>query len=158
MERKKETSSSDGGYEKDWRWDNGGWWFRAPLVKGGRVNEGYRREISRMVRHLLDQEEKQGGRQRWKWENLRKEGGPENNSRASNSASNDCTSWNRGGDLSIGPGHGSLDVNRDVQDCNNVLRASRSNPEPGPAQPRCVHVKCCVTSAREVSTVGIWVA
>ena len=21
----KETSSSDGGYEKDWRWDNGGW-------------------------------------------------------------------------------------------------------------------------------------
>ena len=29
----KETSSSDGGYEKDWRWDNGGWWFRAPLIK-----------------------------------------------------------------------------------------------------------------------------
>ena len=32
----KETSSSDGGSEKDRRWDNGGWWFRAPLVKGGR--------------------------------------------------------------------------------------------------------------------------
>ena len=30
----KETSSSDGGYEKDWRWDNGGWWFRALLTKG----------------------------------------------------------------------------------------------------------------------------
>ena len=32
----KETSSSDGGYEKDWRWDNGGWWLRAPLIKGNR--------------------------------------------------------------------------------------------------------------------------
>ena len=30
----KETSSSDGRYEKDWRWDNGGWWLRAPLMKG----------------------------------------------------------------------------------------------------------------------------
>ena len=26
----KETSSSDGGYEKDWRWDNGGWWLGHP--------------------------------------------------------------------------------------------------------------------------------
>ena len=57
---------------------------------------------------------------------LTKEGGAENNSRASNSASNDCTSWNRGGNLSIGAGHGSQDANRDVQDCNNVLSASRS--------------------------------
>ena len=31
----KETSS-DGGYEKDWRWDNGGWWFRGTF--GERVN------------------------------------------------------------------------------------------------------------------------
>ena len=29
----KETTSSDGGYEKDWQWDNGGSWFRAPLGK-----------------------------------------------------------------------------------------------------------------------------
>ena len=46
----KETSSSDGGYEKDWRWDNGGWWFRAPLIKGNRVNARYRQKISRMIR------------------------------------------------------------------------------------------------------------
>ena len=57
----KETSSSDGGYEKDWRWDNGGWWFRA-------VNARYRRKISRMVRQMLNQEEKKGGRQKWEWE------------------------------------------------------------------------------------------
>ena len=60
----KETSSSDGGYEKDWRWDNGGWWFRAHLVKGGRVNARYRSKISRMVRQMLYQEEKKGGRQK----------------------------------------------------------------------------------------------
>ena len=61
----KETSSSDGGYEKDWRWDNGGWWLRAPLIKGNRVNARYRRKISRMVRQMLNQEEKKGGRQKW---------------------------------------------------------------------------------------------
>ena len=33
----KEASSSDGGYEKDWRWDNGGWWLRGPLIKENRV-------------------------------------------------------------------------------------------------------------------------
>ena len=70
----KETSSSDGGYEKDWRRDNGGWWLRAPLIKGNRVNERYRRKISRMVRQMLNQEENKGGRQKWEWENLRKEG------------------------------------------------------------------------------------
>ena len=121
----KETSS-DGGYEKDWRWDNGGWWFRAPLVKGGRVNARYRRKISRMVRQMLDQEEKKGGRQKWEWENLRQEGRAESNLRASNLASNDCTASNRGGDLSTGPGHGSQDMDWDVQDCNNVPNASRS--------------------------------
>ena len=70
----KETSSSDGGYEKDWRWDNGGWWLRALLIQGNRVNVRYRRKISRMVRQMLNQEEKKGGRQKWEWENLRKEG------------------------------------------------------------------------------------
>ena len=61
----KETSSSDGGYEKDWRWDNGGRWLRAPLIKGNRVNARYRRKISRMVRQMLNQEEKKGSRQKW---------------------------------------------------------------------------------------------
>ena len=122
----KETSSSDGGYEKDWKWDNGGWWFRAPLVKGGRVNARYRREISRMVRQMLDQEAKKGGRQTWEWENLRKEGRAESNLRASNLASSDCTTSNRGGNLSTGPGDGSQDVHRDVQHCNDVPNASRS--------------------------------
>ena len=56
------------------RWDNGGWWFRALLIKGNRVNARYRRKISRMVRQMLNQEEKKGGRQKWKWENLRKGG------------------------------------------------------------------------------------
>ena len=70
----KEMSSSDGGYEKDWRWDNGGWWLRAPLIKGNRVNARYRRKISRMVKQMLNQEEKKGGRQKCEWENLRKEG------------------------------------------------------------------------------------
>ena len=78
----KETSSSDGGYEKDWRWDNGGWWLRAPLIKGNRVNARYRRKFSRMVRQMLNQEEKKGGRQKWEWENLRKEVGAENNLKA----------------------------------------------------------------------------
>ena len=78
----KETSSSDGGYEKDWRWNNGGWWLRAPLIKGNRVNARYRRKISRMVRQMMNQEEKKGGRQKWEWENLRKEGGAESNLQA----------------------------------------------------------------------------
>ena len=64
----KETSSSDGGYEKDWRWDNGGW-CRALLIKGNRVNARHWRKISRMVRQMLNQEEKKGGRQKWEWEN-----------------------------------------------------------------------------------------
>ena len=112
----KETSSSDGGYEKDWKWDNGGWWFRAPLVN-----------ISRMVRQMLHQKEKKGGRQKWEWENLSKEGGAESNLRASNLASNECTTLNRGGNLLSGPGHGSQDVDRNVQDCNNVPGASSSS-------------------------------
>ena len=102
------------------------------------MNARYRRKISRMVRQILDQEEKKGGRQRWEWENLRKEGGAENNSRARNSASNDCSSWNRSGNLSIGTGHESKDVNRDVRDCNNVL----SSASRGPAQPRRLHEMC----------------
>ena len=63
----KETSSSDGGCEEYWRWDNGSWWFRALLGKGGRINARYRRKISRMVRQMLDQEEKKGGREKWEW-------------------------------------------------------------------------------------------
>ena len=88
-----------------------------------------------MVRQMLDHEEKKRGRQRWEWENLRKEGGAENNSGASDSASNDRTSWNRGGNFSIGTGHGSQDVNRDVRDCNNVSSASwstRGQDRPSP--------------------------
>ena len=123
----KETSSSDGGYEKNWKWDNGGWWFRAPLVKGGRVNARYRRKISRMVRQMLNQKEKKGGRQKWKWENLSKERGTDSNLRASNLANNECTTLNRGGNLLSGPGHGSQDVDRNVQDCNNVPGASSSS-------------------------------
>ena len=30
----KETSLSNGGHEKDWRWDNGGWWFLGTFDKG----------------------------------------------------------------------------------------------------------------------------
>ena len=108
----KETSSSDGGYEKDWRWDNGGWWFRAPLIKGNRVNARYRRTFSRMVRQMLNQEEKKGGRQKWEWENLRKKGGAESNLKASNLASNKCTTLNRRGNFLPGPGHGSQHVDR----------------------------------------------
>ena len=29
----KETSSSDGRYEKDWKWDNGRWWFLSTFGK-----------------------------------------------------------------------------------------------------------------------------
>ena len=65
-----------------------------------------------------------------------KEWGGAENSMASNSASNDCTSWNRGGNLSIGTGHESQDVNRDVRDCNNVLssagRSTRGQDRPSP--------------------------
>ena len=99
----KETSSSDGEYEKDWRWDNGGWWFRAPLMKGNRVHARYRRTISMMVRQILNQEEKRDGRQKWGWENLRKEGRAESNLRASNLASNRCAALNRGGNFLPGP-------------------------------------------------------
>ena len=123
----KETSSSDGRYEKDWRWDNGGWWFRAPLIKGNRVNARYRRKISRMIRQMLNQEEKKGGKQELEWENLRKEGGAESNLRASNLASNNCTTLNRGGNLLPGPGHGSQHADRNVQDRNIVQGASSSS-------------------------------
>ena len=123
----KETSSSDGGYEKDWRWDNGGWWLRAPLIKGNRVNARYRRKISRMVRQMLNQEEKKGGGQKWEWENLRKEGGAESNLKASNLASNNCTTLDLGGDLLPGPGHGSDRMDRNVQDRNIVPGTSSSS-------------------------------
>ena len=123
----KETSSSDGGYEKDWRRDNSGWWFRAPLMKGNSVNARHRRKISRMVRQMLNQEEKKGGRQKWEWQNLREEGGAESNLRASNLASNKCTTLNRGGDFLPGP--------EMFQDCHNVPGASstsRSQDWPSP--------------------------
>ena len=103
----KETSSSDGRYEKDWRWDNGGWWFRAPLIKVNRVNARYRRKISRMIRQMLNQGEKKGGRQELEWESLRKEGRAESNLKASNLASHKCTTLDFGGNLLPGPGHGS---------------------------------------------------
>ena len=122
----KETSS-DGGYEKDWRWDNGGWWLRAPLIKGNRVNARYRRKISRMVRQMLKQEEKKGRRQKWEWENLREEGGAESNLKASNLAGNNCTALNLGGNLLPGPGHGSQRVDRNVQDRNVVPGTSSSS-------------------------------
>ena len=75
---------------------------------------------------------KNGGRQRWEWENLRRS---REQRGASNSASNDCTSWNRGGNFSIGTGHGSQDVNRDVRDCNNVSSASRRTRVQDPPSP-----------------------
>ena len=123
----KETSSSDGGYEKDWRWDNGGWWFRAPLIKGNRVNARYRRKISRMVRQMLNQEEKKGGRQKWEWENSRKGGRAESNLEASNLANNKCTTLNHGGNVSLGPGHEFQHVDRNVQDSNIVPGAGSSS-------------------------------
>ena len=107
----KEASSSDGGYEKDWRWDNGGWWLRAPLIKGNRVNARYRRKISRMVKQMLNQEEKKG---------RKKGGGAENNSKASNLAGNNCTTLDLGGNLLPGPGHEFERTDRNVQDRNTV--------------------------------------
>ena len=58
----KETSSSEGGYGRDRKWENGGWRFRAPLVKGGRVNARYRRKISRTVKQMFEQEERKVGK------------------------------------------------------------------------------------------------
>ena len=136
----KETSSSDGGYEKDWRWDNGGWWLRAPLIKVNRVNARYRRKISRMVRQMLNQEEKKGGRQKWEWENLRKEGRAESNLKANNLAGNNCTTLDLGGNLLPGPGHGSERADRNVQDRNIVPGTSSSSRNQGLAQLGSVHV------------------
>ena len=94
---------------------------------GGRVNARYRRKISRMVRQMLNQEEKKDGRQKWEWENLRKEGGAESNLRASNLACSECTTLKHGGNLLSGPSHGSQDVDGNVQDCNNAPGASSSS-------------------------------
>ena len=41
--------------------------FRAPLIKENRVNARYRRKISRMIRQMLNQGEKKGGRQELEW-------------------------------------------------------------------------------------------
>ena len=80
-----------------------------------------------MVRQMLNQEEKKGGRQKWEWENLRKEGGAESNLKASNLAGNSCTTLDLGGSLLPGPGHGSERADRNVQDWNIVPGTSSSS-------------------------------
>ena len=49
-------------------------------------------------------------------------------------------------------------MDRDVQDCNSVPPMPVGVPGARIGQPRSVHVKCGVTSAHVVLTIGIWVA
>ena len=92
-----------------------------------RVNARYRRKISRLVKQMLNQEEKKGGKQKWEWENLRKEGEAENNSKASNLAGNNCTTLDLGGSILPGAGHEFERVDRNVQDRNTVPGTSSSS-------------------------------
>ena len=88
-----------------------------------------------MVRQMLNQEEKRGSRQKWEWENLRKEGGAESNLNANNLAGNNCTALNLGGNLLPGPGHGSQRVDRNAQDRNiapGTSSSSRNQDWPSP--------------------------
>ena len=94
--------------------------------KKNRVNARYRRKISRMVRQMLNQEEKKGSRQKWEWENLRK-GGTESNLKTSNLAGNNCTTLDLGGNLLPGPGHEFERADRNVQDRNTVPGTSSSS-------------------------------
>ena len=91
------------------------------------MNARDRRKISRMVRQMLNQEEKKGSRQKWEWENLRKEGGTETNLKASNLAGNNCTTLDLGGNLLPGPGHEFERADRNVQDRNTVPGTSSSS-------------------------------
>ena len=91
------------------------------------MNARYRRKIYRMVRQMLNQEEKKGVRQKWEGENFRKEGEAESNLKASNLAGNNCTTLDLGGSLLPGPGHGSECADRNVQDRNIVPGASSSS-------------------------------
>ena len=50
------SSFSEDGHEREWRWEIGSWWFRAPLLKGVRVNVRSWRKISRLVRQMVEQE------------------------------------------------------------------------------------------------------
>ena len=100
---------------------------RAPLTKGNRVNARYRRKISRMVKQMLNQEEKKGGRQKSEWENLKKEGRAENSLKASNLAGNNGTTLDLGGNLLPGLGHEFERADRNVQDRNIVPGTSSSS-------------------------------
>ena len=50
----KGSSSTEDLCERSWRWENGSWWFRAPLVQGARVNARYRRKIPGWLSRLWD--------------------------------------------------------------------------------------------------------
>ena len=116
VERKRKSSSSEDGYEKDWGWKNGGWWSRATFVRGVRVHARKRRKNSRRVGQMLGQEEKKMGDE--KWSNWRKSGGTEISTTEKEFASSSCDTWSRGGVLSTSAGQEPREEN---SDCSNAL-------------------------------------
>ena len=68
-------SSSEDEYGREWRWESGSWWFKIPAVRGVRVNSRCRRQVSRTVRQMLEQEGWRNGDERWNtWLKERKSG------------------------------------------------------------------------------------
>ena len=105
------------------------------------VNARYRWKISRMVRQMLNQEEKKRRQtQMGMGEFEKKKERAEGYLKVSNLASNKCTTLNRGGNLLPGPGHGSQHVEQKCSGLQQRPRRQQWFPEPGLAQPRSVHV------------------
>ena len=95
------SSSSEDGYEREWRWERGSWWFRAPLVKSAPVNARHWRKITGLVEQMLEQEGRKNDDEKWKGWVQTREGGK--------SASGGCNPVNCPSVFSSGAGSGSLE-------------------------------------------------